>query len=60
MPERTSEDLLALLDGAPLNRRYWVTFALMAGIAILDFFDFLIVGYILAVVGPRWHLTYGQ
>jgi putative MFS transporter len=27
---------------------------------VLDFFDFLIVGFLLAVLGPQWHLTYGQ
>src|SRR6266576_6565617 len=25
-----------------------------------EFFDFLIVGYLLAVLAPQWHLTYGQ
>jgi MFS transporter, putative metabolite:H+ symporter len=60
MPGHTAEDLLALFDRAPLNLRYWVTFALMAGIAILDFFDFLVIGYVLAVIGPRWQLTYGE
>ena len=56
----TSEDLLALYDRAPLDRRYWTIFGLLAiGIA-LDFFDFFIVGYLVAAVGPQWHLTYGQ
>jgi MFS transporter, putative metabolite:H+ symporter len=60
MPGQTSEDLLALYDGAPLNARYWATFALMSAVFVFDFFDFLVVGYLLAVVGPHWHLTYGQ
>jgi MFS transporter, putative metabolite:H+ symporter len=60
MPGQTSEDLLALFDSAPLNRRYWVAFALMSAVFVYDFFDFLVVGYLLAEVGPRWHLTYGQ
>jgi MFS transporter, putative metabolite:H+ symporter len=60
MPGQTSEDLLALFDSAPLNRRYWVTFILMSAVFVYDFFDFLVVGYLLAVVGPEWHLTYGQ
>jgi hypothetical protein len=29
MAGQTSEDLLALFDGAPLNRRYWVAFGLL-------------------------------
>lgn len=56
----TSDELLALFDRAPLNRRYWVTFGLLSIITVLDFFDFLIVGFLLAVLGPQWHLTYGQ
>ncbi len=60
MPGQTSEDLLALYDRAPLNARYWSTFALMSAVFIFDFFDFLVVGYLLAAVAPEWHLTYGQ
>ena len=57
---RTSDDLLALFDSAPLNRRYWVTFILMSAVFVFDFFDFLVVGYLLAAVRGQWHLTYGQ
>jgi len=60
MPGQTSEDLLALFDSAPLNRRYWVAFALMSAVFVYDFFDFLVVGYLLAQVAREWHLTYGQ
>src|SRR6185312_3102648 len=60
MPGQTSDDLLALFDSAPLNRRYWVAFVLLSGLFVLEFFDFLVVGFLLAVLGPQWHLTYGQ
>lgn len=60
MAGETSEDLLALFDRAPLNRRYWVAFAILAAITVLEFFDFSVVAFLLAVVGPQWHLTYGQ
>ena len=60
MPGRTPDDLLDLFDSAPLNRRSWVTFALLSALFVLEFFDFLVVGYLLAVLGPQWHLTYGQ
>ena len=60
MPGQTSEDLLALYDSAPLSRRYWVIFAIISAITVLEFFDFSVVAFLLAVVGPRWHLTYGQ
>jgi MFS transporter, putative metabolite:H+ symporter len=60
MPGQTSDELLALFDAAPLNRRYWVSFALLSALFVLEFFDFLVVGYLLAVLGPQWRLTYGQ
>ncbi len=60
MPGQSSDNLLALFDAAPLNRRYWVSFLLLSALFVLEFFDFLIVGYLLAVLAPQWHLTYGQ
>ena len=60
MAGQTSEDLLTLFDGAPLNRRYWAIFIIMSVIIVLEFFDFGVVAFLLAVVGPKWHLTYGQ
>jgi len=60
MPGRSSDDLLALFDSAPLNRRYWVSFILLAALFVVEFFDFLVVSYLLAVLAPQWHLTYGQ
>ena len=60
MPGQTSEDLLALYDSAPLNARYWWTFILMSAVFVFDFFDFLVVGYLLAAVAREWHLTYGK
>lgn len=56
----TSEQLLALYDQAPLDRRYWTIFGLLGVGIALDFFDFFIVSYLVAVVAPQWHLTYGQ
>src|ERR1700739_874666 len=60
MMSQTAEDLLLLYDRAPLNRRYWVSFTLLALITVLDFFDFFLIAFILAAIGPEWHLTYGQ
>jgi putative MFS transporter len=54
------EDFMSLFDEAPLNKRYWLIFALMAAVLVFDFFDFVIIGYLLAAVAPEWHLTYGQ
>ena len=60
MPGQTSDDLLALFDRAPLNRRYWVTFVLMSGVLVLDFFDFFLIAFVMSVIGREWQLTYGQ
>lgn len=60
MPGQSSDNLLALFDAAPLNRRYWVTFALMSGVLVLDFFDFFLIAFVMSVIGREWQLTYGQ
>ncbi len=60
MAAETSQDLLSIYDRGPLNGRYWTSFALLAGVYVLDFFDFFLIAFILAVIGPIWHLTYGQ
>src|SRR5215475_4084652 len=60
MAETTSGDLMVLFDTAPLNRRYWVTFAIMSAVFVLDFFDFFLIAFVMSVIGPEWKLTYGQ
>lgn len=60
MAAEASGGLLALLDRAPLDRRYWTIFALLAAVYIFDFFDLSLIAFILAAIGRRWHLTYGQ
>ncbi len=60
MSAATSEELLALYDDAPLNARYWVTFAIMCGVFVLDFFDFFLIAFVMSQIGPEWALTYGQ
>ena len=60
MAAPTSQICSRFLTAAPLNARYWTSFGLLAGVYILDFFDFFLIAFILAVIGPSWHLTYGQ
>src|SRR5258708_15676668 len=60
MAEHTSNDLMALFDTAPLNRRYWVTFVIMSAVFVLDFFDFFLIAFVMSVIGKEWQLTYGQ
>src|SRR4030095_3453405 len=57
----TQEDVLvALYDKAPLNARYWISMVLAVMTSIFDFFDFFIVGFLVAVLAPQWQLTFGQ
>ncbi|HXC29841.1 MAG TPA: MFS transporter [Stellaceae bacterium] len=60
MAEQTSEALLSLYDDAPLNARYWTSFAIAAAVLVLDFFDFFLIAFVMSAIGPEWHLTYGQ
>jgi putative MFS transporter len=55
-----SEEMLRCLDQGRLGWRYWQRFILLALSGAVDFFDFFIVGYLVAVVAPQWHLTYGE
>ena len=54
------DDLVTLYDQAPLNARYWVSIGLAITISIFDYFDYFIVGFLVAVLAPLWHLTFGQ
>ena len=54
------DDLVALYDKAPLNARYWISMVLAVMTSIFDFFDFFIVGFLVAVLAPQWQLTFGQ
>lgn len=60
MASPSSDDLLGMFDSAPLNRRYWIIFAIMSGVAILDFFDFFLIAFVMSAIGKEWHMTYGQ
>lgn len=54
------EDLVSIYDKAPLDLRYWVSMVLGVTASIFDFYDFFIVGFLVAVLSPQWHLTFGQ
>ena len=55
-----AETMLEFFDGGRPGPRYWGSFAIVLGGNILDYYDFFIVGFLMASVGPVWHLTYGQ
>jgi putative MFS transporter len=52
--------MLEFYDAAPLNKRFWFAFGIISLVFVAEFFDFYIVGFLVAVLSPQWHLTYGQ
>ena len=47
-------------DEAPVTTRYWLSIILFAVTGVVDFFDFFVVGFLMSVLAPKWHLTFGQ
>lgn len=56
----SDDDLVALFDNAPLTWRFWSTVVLVYAQAAFEFFDYFLVGYLVAVLARPWNLTYGQ
>jgi putative MFS transporter len=54
------EDLVTLYDEAPLDTRYWISMTLAIITSVFDYFDYFLVGFLVAVLAPLWHLTFGQ
>jgi putative MFS transporter len=47
-------------DKAPVTTRYWLSIILFTVTGVVDFFDFFVVGFLVSVLAPKWHLTFGQ
>ncbi|MBR0797613.1 MFS transporter [Bradyrhizobium jicamae] len=47
-------------DEAPVTMRYRLSVILFASTGVIDFFDFFVVGFLVSVLAPKWHLTFGQ
>ena len=45
---------------APLSPHYWVLMIVLIVHSVIMLFDFFIVGFLISIVGPIWHLTYGH
>src|SRR5258708_1820710 len=61
--QRTSsaaQDWLDALEKSKLTPRYYATIALIVMQEMFEFYDFFLVGYLVSVLAPGWHLTYGQ
>ncbi|WP_407165203.1 MFS transporter [Bradyrhizobium sp. ORS 111] len=57
---KAGEDLVTAYDGARLDARYWISIALGISTSVFDYFDYYVVGFLVAVLAPQWQLTFGQ
>lgn len=55
-----AQDWLSAIEKSRLTPRYYATIALMVAQEMFEFYDFFLVGYLVSVLAPGWHLTYGQ
>src|SRR5256885_1531660 len=55
-----AQDWLSSIEKSRLTPRYYATIALMVAQEMFEFYDFFLVGYLVSVLAPGWHLTYGQ
>jgi len=54
-----AQDWLDALEKSRLTARYYVTIVLIVMQEMFEFYDFFLVGYLVSVLAPGWHLTYG-
>ncbi|GGC61195.1 MFS transporter [Chelatococcus reniformis] len=47
-------------DAAPVTPRFWASIVIFMLTGVVDFFDFFVVAFLVAVLAPQWHLTFGQ
>jgi putative MFS transporter len=55
-----AQDWLSSIEKSRLTPRYYLTIALLVLQEMFEFYDFFLVGYLVSVLAPGWHLTYGQ
>src|SRR6201991_276098 len=55
-----AQDWLTAIEKTPLTPRFYATIALIVMQEMFEFYDFFLVGYLVSVLAPGWHLTYGQ
>ncbi len=55
-----AQDWLSGLEKSNLTPRYYLTIGLFVLQEMFEFYDFFLVGYLVSVLAPGWHLTYGQ
>jgi putative MFS transporter len=55
-----AQDWLSSIEKSNLTPRYYLTIGLIVLQEMFEFYDFFLVGYLVSVLAPGWHLTYGQ
>src|SRR3984885_11303994 len=55
-----AQDWLAGIEKTNLTPRYYLTIGLLVLQEMVEVYDFFLVGYLVSVLAPGWHLTYGQ
>src|SRR5215469_15411444 len=55
-----AQDWLSAIERSALTPRYYLTISLIVLQEMFEFYDFFLVGYLVSVLAPGWHLTYGQ
>jgi MFS transporter, putative metabolite:H+ symporter len=55
-----AQDWLSAVEKSNLTPRYYLTIGLLVLQEMFEFYDFFLVGYLVSVLAPGWHLTYGQ
>src|SRR6201987_1658986 len=59
-PISAAQDWINSIEKSRLTPRYFATIALVVFQEMFEFYDFFLVGYLVSVLAPGWHLTYGQ
>src|ERR1700732_1350267 len=59
-PKGDAQDWISGIEKSNLTPRYYLTIALLVLQEMFEFYDFFLVGYLVSVLAPGWHLTYGQ
>jgi putative MFS transporter len=55
-----AQDWLSSIEKSRLTPRYYATIGLLVAQEMFEYYDFFLVGYLVSVLAPGWHLTYGQ
>ena len=55
-----AQDWLSTIEKSNLSTRYYLTIGILVLQEMFEFYDFFLVGYLVSVLAPGWHLTYGQ